>query len=160
MPVELQCPSTATVEILQDLEPVLRLACFGGSDVTPEGDVTCPDLEPQIPVSQPDWLTWDACHIKPSRAQPHDPRQGRTNLGIAIHYPQGLSARADRCASSVTSMIRARRRACCFDPSRNRTCMGRSSVAGRHSSAVAPAWSLTRHVPRDGGRGAGAKPGK
>ena len=87
VPIEPECPTEATVDTLHDLEPALRLACFGDASVSLEGTVTCPNLGPPIPMPAPDWLTWDACYINPSDAPPYDPFQAGSRLGIPIHYP-------------------------------------------------------------------------
>jgi hypothetical protein len=87
MPIEPACPTEATVDRLHGLHAVLRLACFSDGTVNLEGIVTCHDLGHPIPLSTPDWLTWDACYINPSDAGPYDPFKAGSGLGIPIHYP-------------------------------------------------------------------------
>lgn len=86
VPIEADCPSDATVEILSGLPFELRLACFGSGPISLDGEVTCPHLGLPTPAPQPDWLTWDACYLVPPGAPPYAPFGG-PQQSIAIHYP-------------------------------------------------------------------------
>ncbi len=87
VPIRPDCPPNAGLDTLAGISGVLRLACFGDRPITLEGDVTCPDLGPPIPTPEPDWLTWNGCHLNPQGAPPYDPYGGGPHLGIQIHYP-------------------------------------------------------------------------